>query len=141
MLSLAPADAADLIVGNERRVGPDAVLVEAAPDPPAERRQIGVVHEHHDLAERVLAQGDELVDDHKPEHHADGQRHSVIRRLRTRPRQQRAVAAVAEPKVFEHQPRVGDEESDAEQQQHGGQKRLHHERLVQRATAEDAEVR
>src|SRR5947207_12900306 len=67
LLALSPADAAHLTVRNERRIGPDTVLVEAAADPPAQRSEVGVVHEHHDLAERVLAQDQDLVDHQDPE--------------------------------------------------------------------------
>src|SRR5204862_1361074 len=40
MVPLAPADAADLVVRNERRLGPDPVLVEAAADRQAHRKEI-----------------------------------------------------------------------------------------------------
>ena len=37
VLAFPPADAADLVVGNEVRIGPDALLVKPAADRPAHR--------------------------------------------------------------------------------------------------------
>src|SRR6185436_3353982 len=58
-LPFAPADPADLVVGDEARLRPDPVLVEAAADGQAHRKEIGVVEEHHRLAEHRPAQKDE----------------------------------------------------------------------------------
>src|SRR4051794_14722509 len=101
MLALAPADAAYLTIGNERRVCPDPVLIEAASDSAAERGQVGVIHEHHDLAERVLAQNDDFVEDEKAEQYADSECHSIVRRLGTRPDEQRRLSPSTEADVLE----------------------------------------
>ena len=56
------------LYGMKRRVGPDAVLVEAATDPPAERDEIAEVHEHHRFAEGLTMHEEQL------EHHEDAGR-------------------------------------------------------------------
>ena len=66
LLPFAPGQPADPRVRDEPAVRPDAVLVEPAADPQAERQRVAVVDEHHRLAEhldRVLPQHGQLVDD------------------------------------------------------------------------------
>ena len=62
MLPFPPADAPDLVIGDEGGLGPDAVLVEAAANGQAHREEVGVVQEHHRFAERLTAEQHELRD-------------------------------------------------------------------------------
>src|SRR5439155_23930834 len=74
---------------------------------------------HHDLAERVLSQPDELVEDEKAERDADAEREAEVRRCRAGPGQQRAAPPLPKPHILHHEPCVGDEKADAEHQQNG----------------------
>src|SRR6266511_4568084 len=114
VLGLTPAQAADFVVRNERRIGPDAVFVKPALDAAHERRQISVVDEHHRLADRLALDDGDLVEDEEPEHDADGERHPIVRRPGTGPGEQGAAAPAHELDVFRDQSRVGDEETDGE---------------------------
>src|SRR4051794_37344751 len=52
-LPLTPRQATNPRIGNEARVGPDAVLVESPADPQAERDGVSVIDEHHRFAEHL----------------------------------------------------------------------------------------
>jgi len=116
VLALAPADAANLAVRNEGRIGPDTVLIESAADPAAERREVRVIDEHHRLAERLLMADHDLVEHEAPKRDADGKGRAVVRRSGTRPDQQRGAPPLQESPVLEEQTSVRHQEADAKQQ-------------------------
>src|SRR5437763_10985677 len=51
VLALTPGNTADFAIRDKRRVRPNPVLVEAARDVAAQRKQVRVIEEHHGLAE------------------------------------------------------------------------------------------
>jgi len=120
MLALAPADPADLVVRDEHRVRPDAVLVKTAADAPVERDEVAVVEKHHDLPKRLLSREDQLVEDQDPQNHAEPQRHAIVRRRGARPDEQRVAPPPHESHVLQQQAGVRDEEAGAQQQARNG---------------------
>src|SRR5262249_1308326 len=112
-----PADPADLVVRNERGVGPDPVFIEPPTDAARERHKVAEVHEHHRLAEGLPVDDQHFEGDQESGSDTKPERQAVIRRWRTRPEEQ--AAGLSPPIAYEldHQPRVGDEKSEAEHHQ------------------------
>src|SRR4029077_16869698 len=102
MLPLAPADAADLVVRNERRVGPDAILIEPATDAPGQRHEIAEVHEHHGFAECLAMDDQDFERDEKTGGHTKPKREPVIWRWRPRPDQKGSAPPAPIPHQIEH---------------------------------------
>src|SRR5262249_5722809 len=100
MVPLPPADATDLVVRNERRLRPDAILVEPAADRQAHREEVRIVEEHHRLAERLPVEKDELRKDEQAERGAETERKRILRRLRRFPREQRRPAPTEKQDVI-----------------------------------------
>ena len=115
MLAFPPADPAHLVIRDERRFRPDPVLVEAAADRQAHRKEVRVVEEHHRLAECLPVQDHQLGEDEQAQRHSQAERHGVLRRLRSAPREQRAVAAPEKPHVVDGELEVRHEEAEAKQ--------------------------
>ena len=120
MLALAPADPPDLVVGDEALIGPNPILVETSANSPRQRHQVAEVHEHHRLAKRLSMDDEDFERDQHAGRHAKGKRQSVIRWRRAAPDEDRAMPALAKPHQLEHQTRVRDEKSGAQQQQRPG---------------------
>src|SRR6266481_1948308 len=100
MLTLPPADAADLVIRNEARIGPDSVLVESSANATVEGDQIAEVHEHHGLAERLTVHDENLESDQHAGRDAQSERQPVIGRRGTRPNQERAATSFPEAQQF-----------------------------------------
>ena len=120
MFAFAPADAPDLIVRNEARVGPDPILIEAAPDPAGQRNQVTEVHEHHRFAEGLAMDDENLEGDQRAGRHAEGQRQTVIGRRRAAPDEDRPGPSASKSQQLEYQTSVRNQKSGAQQQKRPG---------------------
>ena len=90
MLPFAPRNAADLVIRDEARIGPDPFVVEPTANPEVQGHEVAVVQEHHPFAEHLAMEEDELVKDDESEDDANRERHAVVGRLRAAPHEQRA---------------------------------------------------
>src|SRR5437667_649939 len=116
--ALPPADAADLVVGDEGRIGPDPVLIEAAADPTAQGHEVAEVQKHHRLAECLSMRNEHLEQHQRGEYHSQSNRQTVVGWLGARPDEQRVLLAALKANELDDHAGVGDEESGAQEEEH-----------------------
>ena len=120
VFAFAPTDTANLGVGDEHRIRPDAVLIEPAADALAEGRECAEVDAHHQFAKRLAMDDKQLEEDEASRRDAQRQRQAVVGRLGGGPREHGAALAAQELEVVECEPGVGEQKARAEQNQRAG---------------------